>query len=301
MPAHWRLAKIKDPEVPGRPAYTNTTYPFELTPPQAPQANPTSWYSTTVNVGGLTGGHGNRIVLRFEGVESSYRVWVNGQWVGQAMGSRLIHEFDVTDSVLEGANDLVVLVHQFSAGSYLEDQDQWWLPGIFRSVTLLAQRRGEVDDAEFRGHWDPVAGTAELRAEVTADSCAYPVTFEVYPLDADVSPQPLVAGVLEDQHRVVVPVDGARPWSPEEPNLYQVCIRSNMGCSAQFTVGFTDVTIGDDGVLCANGHALRFRGVNRHEFHPTRGRAVTEQDTVADYTTMLGHHINVSPRVWWRL
>lgn len=111
--------------MPGRPAYTNTTYPFELTPPQAPQANPTSWYSTTVNVGGLTGGHGNRIVLRFEGVESSYRVWVNGLWVGQAMGSRLIHEFDVTDSVLEGANDLVVLVHQFSAGSYLEDQDQW--------------------------------------------------------------------------------------------------------------------------------------------------------------------------------
>ena len=81
------------------------------------------------------------MLLRFDGVESAYLVWLNGAEVGVGEGSRLVQEFDVTELLVPGCNELAVRVHQWSAMSYVEDQDQWWLPGIFRDVTLLGRPR----------------------------------------------------------------------------------------------------------------------------------------------------------------
>nr|WP_231979963.1 sugar-binding domain-containing protein [Tessaracoccus coleopterorum] len=123
----------------GRPAYTNISYPFPVEPPFVPDENPTGDYRVDFD---LPEAFTERIHLRFDGVESLAIVSLNGAQVGVIRGSRLAQELDVTDQARVGRNVLHVRVHQWSAATYLEDQDQWWLPGIFREVTVLARPAG---------------------------------------------------------------------------------------------------------------------------------------------------------------
>ncbi len=152
VPSHWVL---QGPY--GKPIYTNVQYPFPIDPPHVPDENPTGDYRCHVEVPAewLTA---ERVVLRFDGVESLFKVWVNGEPIGTASGSRLAHEFDVTSSLRAGDNVVAVRVHQWSAASYLEDQDQWWLPGIFRDVTLIARPVGGIEDVWLRTEFDDGAG-----------------------------------------------------------------------------------------------------------------------------------------------
>ncbi|MBX7557942.1 beta-galactosidase, partial [Streptomyces sp. tea 10] len=144
VPGHWVLQGDGGY---GRPIYTNVNYPFPIDPPFVPDENPTGDYRRTFTLpddGAWSGAE--RILLRLDGVESAYRLWVNGTEVGVGKGSRLVHEFDITAHLQPGENQLAVRVHQWSDASYLEDQDQWWLPGIFRDVMLLARPAGGIDD-----------------------------------------------------------------------------------------------------------------------------------------------------------
>ncbi len=126
VPAHWPLHGH------GSPAYTNVAYPFPIDPPHVPAENPTGDHRRAFDLpDGWTGGR-----LRFDGVESYAKVWLNGHQLGFTTGSRLPAEFDAGPWLKPGRNVLAVRVHQWSAASYLEDQDMWWLPGIFREVTL---------------------------------------------------------------------------------------------------------------------------------------------------------------------
>lgn len=177
VPSHWVLAGDDFPY--GKPIYTNVIYPFPVDPPHIPDENPTGEYRRRFDRpawSGDLGDHG-RVLLRFDGVESVYRVWLNGTEVGIGKGSRLVQEFDVSDLLLDGENVLVVRVHQWSSMSYLEDQDQWWLPGIFRSVTLLGRPTGCLDDVWLQTAY--AEGTGTLRLEVTAAPSAFPVTVRI--------------------------------------------------------------------------------------------------------------------------
>jgi beta-galactosidase len=123
VPGHWQLQGY------GSPNYTNTIFPFPCDPPRVPSQNPTGTYRRSFTVPSdwdLSA----QIRLRFDGVDSAYHVWVNGEEVGYAQGSRNPAEFDITNFILHGEeNVLVVRVYQWSDGSYIEDQDQWWLSG----------------------------------------------------------------------------------------------------------------------------------------------------------------------------
>lgn len=158
VPSHWVLT---DDGRYGRPIYTNIMFPFPLDPPNVPDANPTGDYRRSFELpDGFA--EAERVLLRFDGVESRYKVWVNGTEIGIGSGSRLVQEFDVTDAVTSGVNVLAVRVHQWSAASYLEDQDQWWLPGIFREVTLLARPAGGIDDVWVTADFDAETVTGTL-------------------------------------------------------------------------------------------------------------------------------------------
>ena len=126
----------------GLPAYTNVIFPFPVDPPHVPDANPIGDYRVRFSAEGFLAG----ALLRFDGVDSCGTVWLNGALLGTTRGSRLTTEFDVGGLLKPHGNLLVVRVAQWSAASYLEDQDMWWLPGIFRSVTLLANPAGAVHD-----------------------------------------------------------------------------------------------------------------------------------------------------------
>src|SRR3954467_4354080 len=162
VPSHWQLHGY------GAPAYTNVRYPFPVDPPFVPDENPTGDYRLTFEAPEAFGGPA---VLRFEGVDSCARVWLNGSYLGTTRGSRLPAEFEVGDVLRPRAsNVLAVRVHQWSSGSYLEDQDMWWLSGIFRDVTLLQRPPGAPDAVFVHADFDPLTGAGSLRVDGSADA-----------------------------------------------------------------------------------------------------------------------------------
>lgn len=125
VPGHWQLQGY------GRPHYTNIVYPFPVCPPHAPTENPTGTYCRDFDVPS-DWDPSSQIRLRFDGVDSAFYVWLNGTQIGYSQGSRNPAEFDVTEHVAHGKlSHLMVQVLQWCSGSYIEDQDQWWLSGWF--------------------------------------------------------------------------------------------------------------------------------------------------------------------------
>ncbi|MFF0052522.1 glycoside hydrolase family 2 TIM barrel-domain containing protein [Streptomyces sp. NPDC005498] len=277
VPSHWVL---QGDGAYGRPIYTNVQFPFPIDPPHVPDENPTGDYRRHFDMPADWSG-AERVLLRFDGVESLFKLWVNGEEIGSAGGSRLAHEFDVTSSLRPGDNVVAVRVHQWSAASYLEDQDQWWLPGIFRDVTVIARPAGGIEDVWLRTGFEN--GYGQIETEVTADAAAFPVTLrlpelgiqQVWATAADVAP---------------LDVDGVEPWSAEQPRLYDVTV-SNAAESIAMRVGFRTVEIRGDQFLI-NGRRVVFHGMNRHEAHPERGRVFDEEHAREDLARMKRFNVN---------
>nr|WP_279672196.1 glycoside hydrolase family 2 TIM barrel-domain containing protein [Flexivirga meconopsidis] len=257
----------------GAPAYTNVRYPFPIDPPRVPSTNPRGDYRREFDLP-TDWPSGSRSVLRFDGIESFGRIWLNGNEIGFTRGSRLPSEFDVTEVLRSGRNVLAVQVHQWSSGSYLEDQDMWWLPGLFRSVTLLSRPPGGIDDAFVQGDWDPTTGHGWLRVDVASH---VEVNLPALGLRG------LAPGRWHD-------IGAVQPWSAEEPVLYDVELRTTSE-SAVIRTGFRRIQI-EDGVLLANGRRLVFQGVNRHEFHPRDGRSLDAETMLTDVLLMKRHNVN---------
>ncbi|MEI6915999.1 MAG: sugar-binding domain-containing protein [Armatimonadota bacterium] len=154
----------------GRPHYTNVPYPFPVDPPRVPSENPTGCYIRTFTVPPEWAG--DRTILRFDGVDSAFHVWVNGTQTGFSKGSRIQAEFDITDILQSGINTLAVRVIQWSDGSYLEDQDMWWLSGIFRDVTLLSVPHLHIRDicTTTALNGDLTRATINVQVELTQDA-----------------------------------------------------------------------------------------------------------------------------------
>lgn len=278
VPSHWVL---RGDGRWGRPAYTNVNYPFPLNPPHVPDENPTGDYRRQVEVpeSWLNSG---RVVLRFDGLESLGRVWLNGVEVGIVRGSRLRQELDVTDVVGAGDNTLLVRVHQWSAMSYVEDQDQWWLPGLFREVTLLHRPDGGLDDVWLRADRDPETAAGTLDLELRGDGI-YPVRLACPELGLDTT----IANA-EGPHRLEVGEVVA--WSADRPRLYAVEV-SNAAETVVIRVGFRRVEVVGDAWL-VNGRRVRLRGVNRHDFDPVDGRVFHEDRVREAMQLMKRHNLN---------
>ncbi|MGA5038699.1 glycoside hydrolase family 2 TIM barrel-domain containing protein [Streptomyces capoamus] len=265
VPGHWVLQGH------GSPAYTNHLYPFPVDPPRVPTENPTGDHLRLFGLPADWPADG-AAVLRFDGVESCARVWLNGTELGEFKGSRLPHEFAVGHLLEAGDNVLAVRVHQWSSGSYLEDQDQWWLPGIFRDVTLLHRPAGSVRDFFVHASYDHVSGTGTLR------------------VDSDVAGRVTVADLGIDTatgEPVTVP---AEPWTAETPRLYDAVL-ATPGERVPLRIGFRTVEL-SDGLIKVNGRPLLFKGVNRHEWHPERGRALDLATMREDVALMKRHNVN---------
>jgi beta-galactosidase len=268
VPSHWVLHGH------GTPRYTNTAYPFPIDPPRVPDANPTGDHRLTFET--PPGWRLPGSVLRFEGVDSCFRVWLNGRELGTSKGSRLPAEFDAGAALVRGANVLAVRVHRWSSGSYLEDQDMWWLPGIFREVTLLERPEGAVDDLFVHAGWDGDTATGHGTLRVDTD---VPARLTVPGL-----------GVADLENGRQITVRGAEPWTAETPRLYDARL-DTAGERIALRIGFRTVAV-TDGLLTVNGTPLMLRGVNRHEHDPDHGRVLTVADMRADLLLMKQHNVN---------
>ncbi|HEY0248305.1 MAG TPA: glycoside hydrolase family 2 TIM barrel-domain containing protein [Gryllotalpicola sp.] len=280
VPSHWVLGHDG---AYGEPIYTNIRYPFPVEPPHVPDENPTGDYRRTFEppADWLDGERFHGVRLRFDGVESAYEVRLNGRFVGTGTGSRLAQEFDVAAALRPGSNELQVRVQQWSAGSYLEDQDQWWLPGIFREVTLEARPAGGIEDLWLRTSWQE--GHGGLDPEIRAGADAFPIRLTIPELGLDVT----WSG--PDEVRPLT-VAGAEPWSSEQPRLYPATIAAR-GETVTQRIGFRTVEIVGD-LFLVNGRRLVFHGMNRHEAHPDRGRVFDEAHARADLARMKRFNVN---------
>jgi beta-galactosidase len=265
VPSHWVL------EGHGAPAYTNVRFPIPVDPPFVPDENPTGDHRRVFDLPDAW--PAGPAVLRFEGIESTGQVWLNGVELGVTFGSRLPSEFEVGHLLRPTDNVLAVRVSQWSAATYLEDQDMWWLPGIFRDVTLVARPAGGLDDVRIRADYDHRGGLGTLAVETLPGARLTCAELGLTDVPAD--------------QVFTVPV---QPWSAESPRLYEVEVATSAE-RAVLRVGFRTVAIAD-GVLTVNGRRVLFRGVNRHEFDPDHGRTVGEELMRADLMLMKQHNIN---------
>ncbi|WP_371663369.1 glycoside hydrolase family 2 TIM barrel-domain containing protein [Streptomyces sp. NBC_00280] len=270
VPGHWVL---QGDGAFGSPIYTNHLYPFPVDPPRVPTQNPTGDHLHVFDLPSdwpdLSDGGA---VLRFDGVESCARVWLNGTDIGEFKGSRLAHEFAVGQLLKASGNVLAVRVHQWSAGSYLEDQDQWWLPGIFRDVTLLHRPPASVLDFFVHSSYDHTTGEGTLRVESDVEG-----RVTVPELDIDVRTGDPVTVAVE-------------PWTAETPRLYDGELVT-AGERVPLRIGFRTVELAD-GLIKVNGKAVLFKGVNRHEWHPAKGRTLDLETMRADVLLMKRHNLN---------
>ncbi|MEI6084283.1 MAG: glycoside hydrolase family 2 TIM barrel-domain containing protein [Verrucomicrobiota bacterium] len=268
VPSNWQMHGF------GKPHYTNVQYPFPVDPPRVPTENPTGTYVRDFFIG--DDWDGMQIRLNFEGVDSAFYVWINGQEIGFSKGSRLPHEFDITDHVRPGQNTIAVRVMQWSDGTYLEDQDMWWLSGIFRDVYLLAHPATHIADIHVHA---PATGKLKITTTLAGNTTGYKVTTKL----------------LDHTGRVVKP-QPPRLWSAEDPYLYTllVTLKDAAGKVVEVIpqrVGFRTIEIHGDRFL-VNGVAIKIKGVNRHESHPDLGRAVPVEAMIKDLVLMKQHNIN---------
>ncbi len=294
----------------GQPVYLNHPYVFPPEPPRVPEDdNPVGSYRRSFEVPADWDGH--RIHLEFGGVDSAFHVWVNDAYLGYSEGSRTPAEFDVTDVVRRGGDNVVAVeVYRFSTGSYLECQDMWRISGIFRDVTLRAQPAVHVRDLFVHTDLDDAFRDARLSIDVEIrNGGAEPVSgVQVHtellgpdgaPLDGwRESPKVLgeigggdIAAFTED-----FDVDAPLLWTEETPHLYTLLlhVRDAEGQVLEVRsqrVGFREVAVAS-GQLLVNGRPVVIRGVNRHDHDPETGHYVSPERLREDLVLMKQHNIN---------
>ncbi|XCP85239.1 glycoside hydrolase family 2 TIM barrel-domain containing protein [Roseburia hominis] len=288
VPSVWQLRGYD------RMHYTDVLYLFPVNPPFVPTENPTGIYKKKFNLD--TEWLKGNTILKFHGVDSAYDVWVNGQHAGYGKVSRLPGEYDITEYVKEGENDITVRVYKWSDGTYLEDQDMWWLSGIYRDVELINEPQDAILDAAVCGSLDDAYETGILSMDIRTrmDSCEG--TWELYPVSDKCSfdgTQPEARGTFKTaggKAHVEAQLPGAAHWTAETPNLYEVRIASG---SHRITVrtGFRKIEMIDNN-FCVNGKVILLNGVNHHDYNPKEGRSVTYEQMKSDVILMKQHNIN---------
>ncbi|MCD8286063.1 MAG: hypothetical protein LUD50_02405 [Clostridia bacterium] len=291
------------------PVYVNQRYQFPFKPPQIPTTNPAGraffncgndvgiglfWrkpkdeynfvgvYRTTVSVAEPEKRH----IISFMGVASCMDLYINGEFIGYSEGAHNIAEFDLSGKLSAGDNEMVVVVHRWCNGTYLEDQDMLRNNGIFRDVLLTT-----VEDTDF---WDLDAQTKKaedgtysltLTASTFADTDVT-FTFTGHGLDRK-------ATVKTEDKKATVTWDGlaVEEWNAEEPNLYDVFFETATSAVKE-KIGFKDIKIKGT-LFYVNGRLIKFHGVNHHDTSAVNGYCMTPDEVVRDVELCKEYNIDM--------
>ena len=302
VPSNWQMEGYD------KPWYTNVQYPFPVNPPHIPNLNPSMVYRRKFFISEKN--LDNVQYLKFEGVDSAFHVWINGNYAGYSQGSRIPSEFRINEFITQGENTLCVLVHKWNVYSYLEDQDMWWLNGIFRDVYITSQPECHIYDVFAKTSLDETYenGILDLEVDITGktkeagNSLSLEIILkntssnkflvkEEYSLD---SLRSTTENNIE-KYNFHYELENILKWSAETPNLYEfyAVLKENGEVSQVIPLktGFKKIEI-KDGVMLFNGKYIMLKGVNRHESHPVYGRSVRIEDMVKDLKLMKEHNIN---------
>ncbi|MBQ2966741.1 MAG: hypothetical protein IJE10_01305, partial [Clostridia bacterium] len=252
--------------------YLNTRYPFPVMLPHLPYENPCWHYRRTFY---LNKKASEKYYINFEGVDSSFYLYINGQLKGYSQISHATSEFDITELAVNGENTIDVLVLKWCISTYLECQDKFRFSGIFRNVYLLTRPKNHITD---------------YKIDTTIDGSNGILTFHnESPVDIRVAINGKSTLVPKDVSTDIV-VPNVRLWSAEEPNLYTVELHTRTEKIIE-SIGFREVTI-DGPVFKINGEPVKLKGVNRHDFNCETAATVSLEDMAKDIHLMKELNVN---------
>ncbi len=295
VPSSWQMFGY------GVPQYVNVDYPIPLDPPLVPRENPVGIYRRTFRLPKQFAG--KHVYLNFEGVDTFFFVYVNGQYAGFSQGSHLPSEFDVSSLLRrskDADNEIIVAVCKYAWSTYLEDQDFYRVSGIFRDVYLLARPERHVRD--FFVHADtesiriegdlniakPVANPGEEEKAAAGNV----VRAELYDQSRKLIASTQAA--IDKKGRFELKFDAPEDkhlWTAETPYLYTVLLIAENEV-IPVNVGLRTIALGPKGELLINGSPVKLKGVNRHDTHPDLGHVTPLKETEAELILMKRHNIN---------
>ena len=305
VPLSWEMANY------GKPVYTNVGYPFQDNAPNAnvgweeygvTDHNATGFYRRTITIPETW--KDKRVFVHFDGVYSAAVVWVNGKYVGYSQDSNTDAEFDITDFVTTGDNQLSVRVYRWCDGSYLEGQDMWHLSGIHRDVYLVATPKVFVSDHYITSSLNSDATSGSMSVKLTVDNrnaVSANKTLQVSLLDRDgkeiATGTETYSGTAKAEKTVTLSsLSSLHPWSAEDPYLYTVVVSQKnengteeMAFSTKY--GFRNITKNGN-LIYINGKRVYFKGVNTQDTHPEYGRAIDMETMMKDLTMMKKANVN---------
>lgn len=261
--------------------YTNANYPFPNDPPYIPAMNPCGAYVTTFCV--TDDLVNKRLFLNFEGVDSCFYLWINGSFVGYSEVSHSTSEFEITDKVVSGINELKVLVFKWCTGSYMEDQDKFRMSGIFRNVYIMVRPKEFVRDFTIKTDIaEDGKALVEVKFDVTAKLNVKCVLFDASNCK--------IGEAKAVRNKATITIDNPILWNAENPYLYELLISTDEENIIQH-VGVKKIEI-VDGVLLFNGKPIKCKGVNRHDSNAYTGYTISMEQAIADLKLMKEHNIN---------
>jgi len=268
------------------PNYTNVNYPIPNDPPFVPDENPCGLYQRNFYLEDDFVNDSD-IMLNFEGVDSCFYVWVNGQFAAYSQVSHMTTEINITNLIQKGENRIAVLVLKWCDGTYLEDQDMWRMSGIFREVYLLKRDKVRITDFFLNTFLSEDFKTGKLTVRINTNENKN-VAFKLTSPDGN---------ILEEGEKTIdksgafnIGVENVKLWSDESPNLYGLLLQ----CGGEYiyqNVGFRKVEIIGN-IVYINGQKVKIKGVNRHDSHPVLGHATPFEHMLEDLYIMKRHNIN---------
>lgn len=279
--------------------YINTLYPWdghdELRPPHISKTyNPVGSYIKHFTVKDEL--KGKKTFISFQGVETAFYVWLNGEFIGYSEDSFTPSEFELTDYLREGNNKLAVEVYKRSSASWLEDQDFWRFSGIFRDVYLYAIPECHVENIFAKTGLDDsyTKGILNLDLNIKFNKdCLVNIYLEDKDGNRLISLDKIQA---QDTLNKEIVLDKVNPWSGENPYLYNLYIElvdkdGKLIEIVKQRVGFKRFELKNK-IMHLNGKRIVFKGVNRHEFNAKNGRAITKEDMLWDIKFIKQQNIN---------
>ncbi len=308
VPSCWQIEGY------GTPYYRNNGYTFKKDWPHVLTEPPTNYtaYVERDPVGSYRrefevpkDWNGRRIFITFDGVDSAFFLWVNGEKVGFSVNSRNAADFDLTKYLKPGKNLLAVEVYTYSAGSYIEDQDMWRMSGIFRNVTLWSAPEVHIRDFFVKTDLDAkyqdatLSATAKVRNYSEQPAAARELQMELFDakgksIGKASAAVPALAAGEEKSVEVSFPVSNPAKWTAETPNLYTTVLSLSGGKQGELIstkTGFRKIEI-KDRVFMVNGVPVKLKGVNRHENWPDTGHYVPEDKMIRDLEVLKQGNVN---------
>ncbi len=284
VPSNWQYEIGRGYDV---PQYTNVDYPIPIDPPHIPEVNPAAVYrrSFTLDEAEISA---KDVMLNFEGVDSAFYLFVNKSFVGYSQVSHATSEFNITDIVKAGENEICVVVLKWCTGTYIEDQDMYRASGIFREVYLLMRDKARIEDIFVHAEPSDDFKMAAVSVDISINA---PLALSYRLLDAEGNILAEGKKAIDGDTTVdISTVKEPKLWSDETPYLYTLELMAGSEV-INLSVGVRRIEIRGS-VVYINGKKVKAKGVNRHDSHPILGHATPMEHMLRDVMIMKAHNIN---------